>query len=629
MLPDNYKINSDNILLLNSHIGDALGKWAQETMNVSAAVKEVVDLNSFKGKTPEGVKNYLSTVYTSGQGGCLPTHISLLVQETLSKMLVFESDICSFDRSCLYFGEFENSRVIFNKEMFDACKLRTDNISISFDDIHKRVLSAIKEADEVVNVEFPKPQTNSYEYNVDLCITTLKADIPNIEEGIQGLEENEISNPARIPQLLEEIKAIRELIAVYKGIGEGIVAFNPTNVKLKEAINNATVATVKGAEYLEENKSAIEIANATHDENVNRIIQEAADARREQGVSLVVNGVIATGIGVAAIIVTWGGATPVVVAAWVSGAGSILYGTSQIGEGAQDIHYANAGDINTPSFNYVRDTVFNGNQEAYDFVGGICVDTASSLIPVGLKGTTGVNTVGKVVVDSVASNTASYAVGKGCDALEIKGPFKTILMVSASMATSAGIDKAFSKASVATDVMEHVDDATKMSNDVQKVTDGAADAVNKADNLTTPGGAATVGKVDDATRMANDDVWKLKPTQRGNEIEKILSETEYKDWYNIGQSNNGYFPVIDFQKGNNVVSLKTIDPRLASYVEDGAFEQIKDYIDALDVDITVNDVAANKILDVRVPKGTRDLIDVAALKNYADSLNIKLKIGEF
>ncbi|MBP5494312.1 MAG: hypothetical protein J6X97_04385 [Lachnospiraceae bacterium] len=441
MLPENYKINSDNILLLNSEIGTALGRWVQEMIKVSTSVKEVVDLNSFKGKTPDGVKNYLSTVYTSGQEGCLPMHISVLVQETLSKMLVFESDVCSYDRSCLYFGEFENSRVVFNKEMFDACKLRTDNISTSFDDIHKRVLSAIKEADEVVNVEFPKPQTNSNEYNVDLCITTLKADIPNIEEGIQGLEENEISNPARIPQLLEEIKAIRELIAVYKGIGEGIVAFNPTSVKLKEAINNATVASVKGAEYLEENKTAIEIANATHDENVNRIIQEAADARRERGVSLVVNGVIATGIGVAAIIVTWGGATPVVVAAWVSGVGSALYGTSQIGEGALDIHYANAGDINTPAFNYVRDTVFGGNQDLYDLTGSICVDTASALLPVGKKGS--VNTVTRVVIDSAASNTTSYAVGKGCDALEIKGPYKTVLMAGTSAATSWAVGQLY------------------------------------------------------------------------------------------------------------------------------------------------------------------------------------------
>ena len=56
------------------------------------------------------------------------------------------------------------------------------------------------------------------------------------------------------------------------------------------------------------------------------------------------------------------------------------------------------------------------------------------------------------------------------------------------------------------------------------------------------------------------DVWKLGATERGDVIEEVLASTEYKDWYNIGSSQGGYFPVIDFQKGSEVVSFKTIDP---------------------------------------------------------------------
>ncbi len=55
------------------------------------------------------------------------------------------------------------------------------------------------------------------------------------------------------------------------------------------------------------------------------------------------------------------------------------------------------------------------------------------------------------------------------------------------------------------------------------------------------------------------EVWNLKATDRGNAIEAALAKSDYKDWYNVGNSHNGYFPLVDFQKGNTLVSLKSVD----------------------------------------------------------------------
>ena len=121
----------------------------------------------------------------------------------------------------------------------------------------------------------------------------------------------------------------------------------------------------------------------------------------------------------------------------------------------------------------------------------------------------------------------------------------------------------------------------------------------------------------------------MKGTKRGKLIEKILAETEYKDWYNIGASDRGYFPVIDFQKGKQVVSLKTIDPTLSSYSGSKATEKIEKYIEALNRKILVDGVEAEKILDVRIPEGTRDLFDIDELNRYAENIQVILKIEEF
>ncbi|WP_235025654.1 hypothetical protein [Listeria monocytogenes] len=172
---------------------------------------------------------------------------------------------------------------------------------------------------------------------------------------------------------------------------------------------------------------------------------------------------------------------------------------------------------------------------------------------------------------------------------------------------------------------------TKGLNKIGKIAnfgDSLADVGKYADEI------ADVGKyADDLARVEKlleelEDVWDLAPMQRGNKIEEILAKTEYKDWFNCGQLNNGKFPTIDFQLGNSVVSLKTIDPRLASYVDGKVNTKIIEYLEDLSREITVAGNPAEKTLDVRIPKGTTEFLDLEKLYKEAERLNITLEIGE-
>lgn len=53
--------------------------------------------------------------------------------------------------------------------------------------------------------------------------------------------------------------------------------------------------------------------------------------------------------------------------------------------------------------------------------------------------------------------------------------------------------------------------------------------------------------------------WHLQPLTRGDVIEEALAQSDYKDWVRVGSWDKGKFPVIDFAKGDEVVSLKTLD----------------------------------------------------------------------
>ena len=150
--------------------------------------------------------------------------------------------------------------------------------------------------------------------------------------------------------------------------------------------------------------------------------------------------------------------------------------------------------------------------------------------------------------------------------------------------------------------------------------------VTKIDNV-----LEAADKLNDVERAAfRTSLWKLKPTIRGILIEEELARTEYKfattGWYNIGAEMNGYFPVIDFWKGNNVVSLKSIDPRL--YYGSGATSKLLDYIEDLKTDILVDGqkiVNSSKKLDIRVPIGTKSQINLQELIDEAEGIIIEIK----
>ena len=108
-------------------------------------------------------------------------------------------------------------------------------------------------------------------------------------------------------------------------------------------------------------------------------------------------------------------------------------------------------------------------------------------------------------------------------------------------------------------------------------------------------------------------VWDLDPIVRGIEIENILAKTDYKDWFRVGQLDNGKFPLVDFQKENIFVSLKTVDTRSKGWLN-RMKEHIKQFGQA---EATVSGNPAHKMLDIRVQPGGLDMKKAEILEKIA------------
>ena len=118
-------------------------------------------------------------------------------------------------------------------------------------------------------------------------------------------------------------------------------------------------------------------------------LRDAAEARETQGVWKTVGGAALVVTGALCIAATGGAATPIVVAGWGIGGGTIAFGVADSIEGAQDIYYGSMGDIDSTAINQLKDVIFQGNEDAYYFAENIFAFTASAFIPISKAATAG------------------------------------------------------------------------------------------------------------------------------------------------------------------------------------------------------------------------------------------------
>lgn len=209
-------------------------------------------------------------------------------------------------------------------------------------------------------------------------------------------------------------------------------------------------------EYIQKNQKEIEQASKRQQEafeQMQKDYEEACKAREDEGIVKIIAGAGAAVLGVTAIVLTAGAATPIVVTAAVSGTCSTLYGVSNIIEGTEDVYYASIGDLDSKAVNPIRDTVFMGNQGAYDVWGSLSMTVAGLCVPVsqsvnmvaGSSGSVIAKTVTSTVakelaidgtIDIVSENVTEYV----SDKLELSGTEAALLNMGISYALEGGVD---------------------------------------------------------------------------------------------------------------------------------------------------------------------------------------------
>ena len=199
--------------------------------------------------------------------------------------------------------------------------------------------------------------------------------LKNLDTSITQYESNHASQD--LVAFKELLAATKALIAEHAGKTRTVGTYQSGDFAKLKSVQRFAIAYKQATQQME---SRVERVKAAQERDKVRF---EALARSDKGWKDMAVSALTIIVGVTAIVVTLGSATPLVVAGGIVGFGTSVYGLSNAAEGVHNIELGNAGDTHTKSYNLIRDTLFMGNDKLYHDVGNVFTTASAIMIPIG------------------------------------------------------------------------------------------------------------------------------------------------------------------------------------------------------------------------------------------------------
>lgn len=372
-----------------------MGEWSEQMSGIANSLNLFIGLDSFKGTTAENMKNYLADVHFT-----ILISLGEVLSEFQSRFLLYKDGYCSEIDGDIHAELTEGT--------LDTLVAFFPQSEQNFVSQHSALMSVSNSISDLMGIGVPSDFHILDSYSTVLNrVKDLKNNTIDYEAKHYGTDLNNFQ------QLLS---AVKNFINDYLGQDAAAIL----NYQAGSAVNMGSFSTLENAiidAYTTRDALTDELIAASENEAARMEILEAewAAQRKEQGKWQWIAGAGAVIVGTICIVATAGCATPLVVAGFVAGGSAIAYGAAEMYEGEQEMYYGSIGDPYTSSFNPIRDTIFGGNQAAYDTWGFISTTAAGILIPAGQGYTAAVKaaeTAGTNASRAIIARSIAYEVGK-------------------------------------------------------------------------------------------------------------------------------------------------------------------------------------------------------------------------
>ena len=350
-----YKIKFDDITSVQVESQKTINAWGESVASLNKAMTDFINNQNLQGQAISSMRRYLVEVH----GTLLQTLVNLM-NDYSTNLLLYKDGYYQID------GDLHTklpSKVFTN--LHSALKSSRDDLKSEIE-----VLNTTRDKiSDLVSYSGSSHTSTVMNYNF------LMNQVKNLDNSIIQYESNHASQD--LVAFKELLSATKALIAEHAGKTRTVGTYQSGDFAKLQSVQRFAMAYQQATKQME---SRVERVQAAQERDKARF---EALARSDKGWKDMAVSALTIIVGVTAIVVTLGSATPLVVAGGIVGLGTTAYGASNMYEADQDIKLGNAGDIQTKAGNPIRDTLFMGNDKLYHDVGNIFVTASAIMIPIG------------------------------------------------------------------------------------------------------------------------------------------------------------------------------------------------------------------------------------------------------
>ena len=365
-----FRASNDDIQLVYGSAVQLLNDSMTQLTDVSTVLNDFLKNELIiVGKTGDNLRNYIGEVHMAILAGLQESIYDLLLRVTIYAN-GYTENIDSDPHALL--DEFQLGQI---KKYYDS-KYE------EFDDYAEEISTALSNIKDIASVPAPNRENlnNSHSFvsnSIEKLI--MKWYTYENQHNAKDFRKYDTIIPKVKPLIESQLGESRVSVESYQqwqafGMTDyaGLITYlyeisDPENPEVEEA--NAALQ----AEY----DKAIEEAKKTYDKLVDELVQQ----QNQQAFFNALGSMGQILTGAMLIIGTGGAAAPIVFAAAVVGGSCIVYGMSNLDESMDQMDKAAHRDITTPSSNFLRDTIFGGNQKMYDTWGEFNMTASMFIMP--------------------------------------------------------------------------------------------------------------------------------------------------------------------------------------------------------------------------------------------------------
>ena len=350
-----YKIKFDDITSVQVESQKTMNAWEEAIASLNKAMSDFINNQNLQGQAISSMRSYLVEVH----GTLLQTLVNLM-NDYSTNLLLYKDGYYQIDSS----NHAKLPGQVFTTLHSDL-KSSRDNLKSEIE-----LLNTTKDKiSDLVSYSGSSHTSTVMNYNF------LMNQVKNLDNSIIQYESNHASQD--LVAFKELLSATKALIAEHAGKTRTVGTYQSGDFAKLQSVQRFAIAYQQATKQME---SRVERVQAAQERDKARF---EALARSDKGWKDMAVSALTIIVGVTAIVVTLGSATPLVVAGGIVGLGTTAYGASNMYEADQDIKLGNAGDIQTKAGNPIRDTLFMGNDKLYHDVGNIFVTASAIMIPIG------------------------------------------------------------------------------------------------------------------------------------------------------------------------------------------------------------------------------------------------------